>query len=80
MTAFKGYVFQKLYAMGTRSEGPMYLLQTYPDNKELTLVKNPREIFQMDKELQTFVGKKAKIEGLLEGSVIEVKKIEETTI
>jgi len=63
MTAFHGFVFSKLHLIGTRSEGPKYVLQQF-DYSELAILKQT-DLWQEDPKLQKELGKKVTLEGKL---------------
>jgi hypothetical protein len=58
---FDGYLYAKLTAQGTRSEGPVYYLQL-PSNRELTVVKQC-EPWKNDTLLHKCLGMKVTIRG-----------------
>jgi hypothetical protein len=58
---FHGFLFTKLAAIGTKTEGLVYFLQLY-NYKELAINKHVA-LFQNDKILDPFVGKKVQIIG-----------------
>lgn len=80
MTSFKGFVYSKLHAIGTKSEGPSYYLQTYsPSGEELKMKYHEVNPWEPDKDLEKMVNHKVKVEGDLEKSrppVLKVTKIE----
>lgn len=61
MARFDGYLFSKLHLIGTRSEGPIYLLQHW-DYSENPVIKQT-ELWQEDPNLHKFLGKKVTIDG-----------------
>ncbi len=73
MAKFDGYVFSKLYAIGSKSEGPAYFLQQW-DYDEIKIVKKAN-LWEDDPALHQFLGKKATIEGSLDQDGIHYDKI-----
>lgn len=71
--SFDGFLYTKLQAIGTRSEGPAYYLQTF-DNKDIAIRKNA-SMWQADPVLQPHVGTKVTIEGDLVGGVLQYKSV-----
>lgn len=67
MAEFAGFLFSKLFRIGTRSEGPEYFLQDLQqqeNNLELE-IKKQVELWQEDPRLQLFLGHKVTIRGEL---------------
>jgi len=75
MAQFDGYLFAKLAAINSRSEGPVYFLQQF-DYKEYPVIKQVHP-WQEDSNLHPFLNKKVSIEGEMSYSGIEYKKIGE---
>jgi hypothetical protein len=79
-STFKGLVYIKHVAVGSRSEGPGYFLQTKDRDYPLVLEKRPP--WKPDRQLEPFCRKMVEIEGeLLEeggASQIQVSSIKET--
>lgn len=73
MDKFDGYLFSKLHLIGTKSEGPEYILQCF-NYSELPIVKKTN-LWEQDPALHNFLGKKITIEGKTTNSGIEYKKI-----
>ena len=73
MATFEGYLFAKLHSIGTRSEGPFYLLQSW--NKSEHLVNKKTLAWDEDPELHKFLGKKVAIEGASDQDGIQSDKI-----
>ncbi len=73
MEQFHGYLFAKLAAIGSKSEGPSYFLQQF-DYKEIPVIKKVY-LWQEDPKLHPFLNKKVTIEGVMSYSGIEYKKI-----
>jgi hypothetical protein len=73
MARFDGYLFSKLHLIGSRSEGPIYLLQRW-DYSENPVIKKAAP-FQEDPNLQKFLGKKVTIEGTFRQDGILYEKI-----
>ena len=75
MSNFEGYLFSKLDAIGSRSEGPLYYLQL-ADSTEL-LVANNVGPWQEDPGLHKYVGKKVTITGKKDsGGILHYEHIE----
>jgi len=73
MDIFNGYLFSKLQAIGSRSEGPIYYLQQF-DYKEFVVLKKVQP-WQGDPKLSQFLNKKVTIQGQLGMSGIDYKTI-----
>lgn len=73
MTGFSGYLFSKLQAIGSRSEGPEYFLQL-PNYQELTVVKQVH-LWEKDPALHPYLDSKVLIEGELQGDGIHYSAI-----
>ncbi len=63
MSQFHGFVFSKLYLIGSKSEGPSYFLQQF-DYSEIPVVKHA-ELWKEDPILQKALGTKVTIDGEL---------------
>lgn len=74
MKRFDGYLFSKLDKIGSKSEGPVYILQKW-DYKEIPIVKKA-ELWKKDTALHKFLGKKVNIEGVLREKEIHYEKID----
>lgn len=74
MKKFDGYLFSKLDKTGSKSEGPVYILQQW-DYTEIPVVKKV-ELWKEDPKLHEFLGKKVTIEGVLREKEIHYEKIE----
>jgi hypothetical protein len=61
MTEFHGFLFSKLHSIGTKSEGPLYILQLF-DETEIVINKKATP-WQQDLELQKFISTKVTITG-----------------
>ena len=70
---FDGYLFSKLNAIGTRSEGPAYFLQQF-DYKEYPVIKKV-PLWELDPKLHKYLDRKVTIQGKLTSSGIEYKSI-----
>ncbi|MCX5855896.1 MAG: hypothetical protein NTZ24_15240 [Deltaproteobacteria bacterium] len=78
MVVYRGFLFIKLAAIGSKSEKPLYFLQAEPERKEDYSLKAQRDNpWGEDKRLHKFNGKKVKIDGSEEKGTIDVKTIEE---
>jgi hypothetical protein len=73
LAKFDGYVFSKLYAIGSKSEGPAYFLQQW-DYDEIKIAKKAN-LWEDDPALHQFLGKKATIEGSIDQDGIHYDKI-----
>ncbi len=73
MARFDGYLFSKLHLIGSKSEGPIYILQRW-DYSENPVIKKA-ELFQEDKNLHKFLGQKVTIEGTFGQDGIRYEKI-----
>ncbi len=62
MEEFLGFLFVKLDAIGTKSEGPLYFLQLR-DYQEISIVKKSPHLWEWDDELQKFLHTKVRIKG-----------------
>jgi hypothetical protein len=63
MGEYHGFLFSKLHLIGTKSEGPTYLLQQF-DYSEIPIVKQA-ELWKEDPILQKHLGSKVNIGGKL---------------
>lgn len=73
MARFDGYLFSKLHLIGTRSEGPVYILQSW-DYSENPVIKKTMP-WQEDPNLHKYLGKKVTIEGAFGQDGIRYEKI-----
>ena len=73
MAKFDGYLFSKLHLIGSKSEGPIYILQRW-DYSENPVIKKAM-VFQEDPNLHKFLGKKVTIEGAFGQDGIRYEKI-----
>jgi hypothetical protein len=62
MARFDGYLFSKLHLIGTKSEGPFYILQRWDYSEHLVIKKTMS--WQEDPDLHKFLDKKVTIEGV----------------
>ena len=74
-TKLYGYIFTKLGRINTRSEGLEYYIQL--ENYKEIHINKKAALFHDDETLNKFVGKKVKIEGEFNGTVIVYKTIVE---
>ena len=74
MVKFDGYLFSKLYRIGSKSEGPEYFFQQW-DYSEIQIVKKAN-LWEEDPKLHQFLGKKATIEGSFVQGGIQYNTIE----
>jgi len=72
---FDGYLFAKLVLIGSKSEGPSYILQQW-DYKEIPVIKKVYP-WEEDPVLHKFLAKKVTIMGNMMEEGIEYKKIKE---
>ncbi len=70
---YDGFLFSKLQAIGTRSEGPAYFLQKF-DEKEIPILKHTM-MWQPDPALQKHLAMKVTIEGEMVGGVLTYKSV-----
>ncbi|WP_321504502.1 hypothetical protein [uncultured Methanoregula sp.] len=81
MTVYQGFLYIKLFAIGSKSEQPGYFLQSYPERKTDYTLKAVRATFYgEDKRLHPLNGQKVRIEGTESAEGIEVKSIEKISI
>jgi len=73
MARFDGYLFSKLHLIGTKSEGPFYILQRW-DYSEHPVIKKAMP-WQEDPNLHKFLDKKVTIEGAFGQDGIRYEKI-----
>ena len=73
MRELNGFLFSKLQAIGSRSEGPVYFLQQF-DEKEIPILKKVH-LWEEDPVLQKLLGKKVTLHGRLSGGRIEYKDV-----
>jgi len=74
MEKFCGFIFSKLNLIGTKSEGPIYFLQQF-DYLEVSIIKKSQPWME-DKNIQSFLGKKATVTGDLNDKGIAYSEIE----
>ncbi len=72
---FPGYLFAKLFLIGSKSEGPAYFLQQW-DYREFPVVKKVHP-WEEDPELHKFLAKKVTLEGTMTEEGIQYNKITE---
>ncbi len=70
---YDGYLFAKLGAIGTKSEGPIYFLQLF-NNKDVAVEKKCK-LWENDTTLHKNLGKKVTINGSMKDSHIKYKSI-----
>lgn len=73
MATFEGYLFAKLHLIGSKSEGPKYILQRW-DYSENPVIKKA-ELFEEDANLHKLLGHKVTIEGVFGPDGISYEKI-----
>lgn len=73
MANFDGYLFSKLHAIGTKSEGPIYILQHW-DYSENQVIKKAWP-WEEDPHLHRFLDQKVTIEGTFGQDGIRYEKI-----
>jgi hypothetical protein len=74
MANFNGYLFSKLGAVGTKSEGPVYFLQHFDSKNDYSILKHAT-LFQKDEMLHPFLNTKVSIVGDLVNGMIEYRSI-----
>jgi hypothetical protein len=80
METFKGLVYIKQGAIGSKSEGPEYYLQAF--NKEYLLKYTDRHLWELDYYLEFFCRKFVEINGEYDKgtNTIEIKNIHEICV
>lgn len=73
MARFDGYLFSKLYAIGTKSEGPIYILQRWDYSEHMVIKKTLP--WEKDPDLHKFLDQKVTIEGVFGQDGIRYEKI-----
>ncbi|MGD0551492.1 MAG: hypothetical protein ABSB25_02445 [Sedimentisphaerales bacterium] len=73
MGTFDGFLFSKLDAIGTKSEGPVYYLQSF-DYRENLVIKQAN-LWEADPNLQKFLSNKVTIEGQMTPGGIIYKSV-----
>jgi len=73
MARFDGYLFSKLHLIGSKSEGPIYILQHWDYTENLVIKK--AMLWQEDPNLHKFLDKKVTIEGAFGQDGIRYDKI-----
>ncbi|MFO0760286.1 MAG: hypothetical protein U0359_27640 [Byssovorax sp.] len=74
-TTFKGLVYVKHGRVGTRSEGPDYILQTA--RQELVLVYKDRHLWEPDYQLEFYSRRMVEVQGMLDGQTLKVESIQQ---
>jgi hypothetical protein len=64
MAIYNGYLFSRLGAVGTMSEGPIYYIQHFESNREYQVRKHSN-LWENDADLHPFLNRKVTIEGEL---------------
>ncbi len=75
MEEFDGYLFSKLAAIGTKSEGPVYFLQQ--SNYNEIIIKKKAMLFENDSTLHALLGKLVKVKGEIHINEIDYAEISE---
>lgn len=75
MKNFEGYLFTKLAAIGTKSEGPVYFLQQ-KDYSEIQ-IKKIAHPWEVDPMLHQFIARKVLVTGEIQDKLIIYKKVTE---
>ena len=73
MSKWNGFLFSKQYLLGSKSEGPVYYLQEINYNE--TGITKKANLWQEDKLLQLFLGKKVTIEGVIKDGKIQYSTV-----
>lgn len=73
MEPFEGYLFSKLFQIGSKSEGPVYFLQQF-DYNEIAVTKKAF-FWENDPTLHEFLGERVLIEGEMNNDGIVYEKI-----
>lgn len=73
MSDYKGFLFSKLEAIGSKSEGPVYYIQQL-DYIEIKILKKANP-WEQDPALQKYLGSKVDISGQLESGGLKYEKI-----
>jgi len=73
METFDGFMFSKLHLIGSKSEGPVYFLQSF-DYRENIVIKQTHP-WKEDPNLQKFLAKKVTIEGQVTQRGIAYKQV-----
>lgn len=73
MPKFNGYLFSRLAAIGTKSEGPVYFLQQFDYAEHQVIKKAP--LWQEDPKLHRFLNRKVTIDGKMSYSGIEYNTV-----
>ncbi|MEI8202531.1 MAG: hypothetical protein WCH34_05935 [Bacteroidota bacterium] len=71
----KGFLFSKLANIGSKSEGPAYFLQL--QNYEEIKIEKKATLWEIDKTLQPFLGKKVEIEGYFVEHILNYNQVKE---
>ena len=82
LASYKGFTHIMLGAVGTRSEGPIYYLQTLSKDgksKDYVLVYEERDPWEKDYYLEFYNHKMVEVSGeLIKEDIIKVNEIKET--
>ncbi len=73
MNEFHGFLFSKLHAIGSKSEGPTYFLQQF-DYKEIEIEKKTHP-WEQDPDLQKYLASKITIAGELVSGHLRYDKV-----
>jgi len=73
----EGYLYKKLQAYGTRSEGPCYMLQTLEGKKEVNYIveRGARNPWEPDDVLERHIHKKVVVNGKYQGNRLYIDNI-----
>jgi hypothetical protein len=77
MEKFYGYLFAKLFGIGTKMEGPQYFLQQWDDqgNTTDTPIQKKGEPWKIDSVLHKSLAQKVTISGTLKENKIQYREI-----
>jgi hypothetical protein len=70
---YKGFLYTVLDAIGTEDEDPIYFLEQF-DGSDLMVLKRASKK-KVDTTLQSFIGRKVTIEGVLMGQSIDYYRV-----
>jgi hypothetical protein len=77
MKTFHGYLFSKLYRIGSKSEGPEYFLQQWDDAGKTTdtPIQKKGGLWEKDPVLHKYLAQKVTISGTLKEKIIQYEEI-----
>jgi len=73
----EGFLYKKLQAYGTRSEGPRYMLQSLMGRKEVDYIleRIPRNPWEPDELLESYMHRKVIVKGRVRGNRLYIDEI-----